>query len=89
MKESFNKRHLNDIWRVPMKRPSPHSEVGPTEQKPGVQDSISSWSRGGGTKLMTSSYVRPTAGKEGGGVIIETAVYGRRSLISALLMTCS
>lgn len=32
MKESFNKRHLNDIWRAPMKRPSPHSEVGSTEQ---------------------------------------------------------
>lgn len=28
-----DKRHLNDIWRVPMKRPSPHSEVGQTEEK--------------------------------------------------------
>jgi hypothetical protein len=54
-RKSFNKRHLNDIWRVPVKRPSPHSEVGSTQQKPGAQDSISSWSRGGGTKLMTSS----------------------------------
>lgn len=47
-------RHLNDNWRVPMKRPSLHSEWD--KQKRAVsQDSISSWSSGGGTKLITSS----------------------------------
>lgn len=47
-------RHLNDNWRVPMKRPSLHSEWD-KQKRAASQDSISSWSSGGGTKLITSS----------------------------------